>query len=147
MAIPFGGAAEQPSLFVEKTEFPVVTDIEIICGDCCGDGTWPKATRATVFGTCSVCGGRSYVNAESFGLKVLGSAPTMAQTEMKMIYDLAGLVGLVTFTEGGTREFDRYIQWLRVNFEVDVSRELTAEQRIQAINLLRRRLMSAPEKD
>ncbi|PYS89007.1 MAG: hypothetical protein DMF64_19065 [Acidobacteria bacterium] len=39
----------------------VVTTILIVCGDCAGDALFPLKTLLTSDGTCSRCGGRSYV--------------------------------------------------------------------------------------
>jgi hypothetical protein len=52
----------------------IVTNIEIVCGNCAGDGQWPRTTYATKYGTCSECGGRSYVVAETFGMEVFAMA-------------------------------------------------------------------------
>lgn len=59
---------------VQRIERPAVTGTEIICGNCSGDGVWPRVTYATEMGTCSECDGSSYVVAELFGMEVFAMA-------------------------------------------------------------------------
>ena len=50
--------------------------VQIICGNCSGDGYSPIKTYLERFGTCSQCGGRSYILASNrrgvgdFGLRI-----------------------------------------------------------------------------
>lgn len=46
---------------VSKQSMPGVTAIQIVCGDCGGDSTFPVKTLLTSIGTCSRCAGRNYV--------------------------------------------------------------------------------------
>jgi DNA-directed RNA polymerase subunit RPC12/RpoP len=45
---------------VSESAAPVVTDTEIICGDCSGDGHEPRRTLLTKDNRCSACGGQNY---------------------------------------------------------------------------------------
>ncbi len=46
---------------VSRASVPHVTSTQIVCGDCAGDATFPVKTLLTSIGTCSRCGGGSYV--------------------------------------------------------------------------------------
>jgi hypothetical protein len=64
-----GGAVDvaiRPLLKGPVSEIPLATDIEIVCGNCSGDGDRPRSTYATKRGECSECGGRSYITADEF---------------------------------------------------------------------------------
>jgi hypothetical protein len=39
--------------------------VQIICGDCCGEGESPRKTYLDRSGNCSQCGGRSYILAST----------------------------------------------------------------------------------
>jgi hypothetical protein len=47
------------------------TAVEIICGDCSGEGVWPAVRKMTEDGRCEVCKGRSFVNAEILGSRLM----------------------------------------------------------------------------
>ncbi|HEY6327852.1 MAG TPA: hypothetical protein VI756_00845 [Blastocatellia bacterium] len=131
----------QPSLFGpanewQVSELPAVTEAEIICGDCCGDGAWPKTTYATEQGTCSVCGGRSYVVAEDFGMRIFTPTAVLEAAELKEIWRLGALVGLIQWGDG-RKDFARWRAWLSANFGVQTTRELSAPDRIRCMNKLR----------
>ena len=54
-----------PAQLVEPRAGIPVLGIQIICGDCGGDGISPRRTYLDRFGNCSECGGYSYVLASS----------------------------------------------------------------------------------
>lgn len=54
--------AEQP---VSSAAVPRVTRTQVVCGDCMGNGLLPVKTLLTSIGTCSRCGGGSYVLASN----------------------------------------------------------------------------------
>jgi len=45
---------------ISRASVPRITSIQIVCGDCGGDTTFPAKTLLTSDGTCSRCGGGSY---------------------------------------------------------------------------------------
>jgi hypothetical protein len=50
--------------------------VQIICGDCSGDGDHPVKTYLDRLGKCGQCGGRSYVLASVCGrYRIIGLAP------------------------------------------------------------------------
>jgi hypothetical protein len=50
---------------ISDNSLPQILAIEIICGDCAGDGLSPQTTYQTVDARCAGCGGRSFVPASS----------------------------------------------------------------------------------
>lgn len=44
-----------------RAAVPVVTNVQIVCGDCGGDALFPLKTLLTSDGYCSRCGGRNFV--------------------------------------------------------------------------------------
>lgn len=42
--------------------------VQIVCGDCAGNGRQPKRTMLTRFGVCEQCGGTSYVLASEWAV-------------------------------------------------------------------------------
>jgi hypothetical protein len=42
--------------------------VQIVCGDCAGNGVQPKRTILTRFGVCEQCGGTSYVLASEWAM-------------------------------------------------------------------------------
>ena len=60
----------QEELTGERT--PLVSmEVQIICGDCCGDGEHPIKTYLNRKGNCDRCGGHSYVLASDLALHAL----------------------------------------------------------------------------
>ena len=49
------------SQLAEPRSVLVTAGIQIICGDCSGEEDLPKKTYLDSFGTCSQCGGHSYI--------------------------------------------------------------------------------------
>jgi DnaJ-class molecular chaperone len=45
---------------ISAAAMPRVTRMQIVCGDCGGDGLLPRRTFLTSSGDCDRCGGRSY---------------------------------------------------------------------------------------
>jgi hypothetical protein len=45
---------------ISRSAVPVVTRVQIVCGDCGGTDVLPRRTFLTAEGTCQGCGGRSY---------------------------------------------------------------------------------------
>lgn len=45
----------------DRHGIPRETPMEIVCGDCAGDGTYPRKTVLMSDGTCADCGGRFFV--------------------------------------------------------------------------------------
>lgn len=52
---------------VTRAALPVVTGVQIVCGDCGGFALFPLKTLLTSDGRCSRCGGRNYVLAAKIG--------------------------------------------------------------------------------
>lgn len=48
---------------ISNDSLPVILPIEIICGDCAGDGQSPIKTYQTADARCAGCGGRSFIPA------------------------------------------------------------------------------------
>jgi hypothetical protein len=72
--------------YVRHTERATLhySPVQIICGDCSGDGLAPRKTFMDRFGKCDYCGGASYVLASERGLMLRRS---MAQ---RGLYVVAG---------------------------------------------------------
>jgi len=129
---------EQMELFIDDplvSRLPVVTETEIVCGDCSGDSYWPQVTTMTRDGACATCGGRSYILASKVGLD---ERQAMQCAELREIYRLACNAGLIRRGEGSAG-LDRYRRWLLARFGVENPRDLVPEQRAQAMNRLRLR--------
>jgi hypothetical protein len=56
-----------PTLIESRAIVPTV-GVQIICGDCAGDGLIPRKTYVDASGKCSECGGKSYILAANRGL-------------------------------------------------------------------------------
>src|SRR5215470_9136080 len=52
----------------------VALGVQIICGDCAGDGETPRKTYLDQSGRCSVCGGQSFLLASTAALNGLRTA-------------------------------------------------------------------------
>jgi len=50
---------------IESHNHLVTVGVQIICGDCCGEGDSPRKTYLDRSGNCSQCGGRSYILASN----------------------------------------------------------------------------------
>ena len=59
-----GRALDNSRLIEPRTE-PLTVGIQIICGDCSGEGERPKKTYLDRHGNCTQCGGHSYMLASS----------------------------------------------------------------------------------
>jgi hypothetical protein len=46
----------------------LMVGVQIVCGNCCGDGESPNRTYLDRYGNCAECGGYSYVLASSLAL-------------------------------------------------------------------------------
>jgi len=53
----------------------------IVCGDCAGDDANPRKTLLAADGTCSECGGRSYVLASMLFQRQKGKEPDERDTD------------------------------------------------------------------
>ena len=60
----------QEELTGERTPL-VFMGVQIICGDCCGDGELPGKTYLNRTGNCDRCGGHSYILASDLALHAL----------------------------------------------------------------------------
>jgi DnaJ-class molecular chaperone len=64
------------SQLIEPRASTLTIGVQIICGNCSGDGHSPIKTYLERLGTCSQCGGRSYILASNrrvvgdFGLRI-----------------------------------------------------------------------------
>ena len=52
----------------------VALGVQIICGDCAGDGETPRKTYLDQSGRCNVCGGQSFLLASTSALNALRTA-------------------------------------------------------------------------
>lgn len=50
-----------PDQLVERLPGPLTMHVQIICGDCAGDGSLPNRTHLNRDGHCARCGGSSYL--------------------------------------------------------------------------------------
>ena len=75
--------------YVQHTERASLhfSPVQIICGDCSGEGVSPKKTFMDRFGKCDHCGGASYVLASERGLMLRRS---MAQRGLYVVATEAG---------------------------------------------------------
>lgn len=64
---------------LESSAASRVSEIAIICGDCCGDAEKPVQTYLDASGNCAACGGRSYILAADDQGDVL--LPALARME------------------------------------------------------------------
>jgi len=61
----------KPTGLKYKHSTMVALGVQIICGDCAGDGESPRKTYLDQSGRCSVCGGQSFVLASTSALNAL----------------------------------------------------------------------------
>jgi len=63
-------AAPEVPLSPDRSNIATI-GVQIICGDCAGDGLIPHKTYLTVKGRCDVCGGASFVLASELAINQL----------------------------------------------------------------------------
>jgi hypothetical protein len=76
----------------------LMVGVQIICGNCSGDGESPNRTYLDRYGNCAECGGHSYLLASSLALN------SAALTAARLIQTRAASHGRVLPFEARTRE-------------------------------------------
>ena len=71
------GSVVDPDQLYQPRAAPLTMNVQIICGDCAGEGYRPNRTCLDWHGQCAQCGGRSYVLAS-----IIASYGAQARAEL-----------------------------------------------------------------